>query len=204
LALKDYLRAAVRWQRSLFTQAPTTLIKNIALVAEHFRDHGLLLQDYVQAAAKNQPSLFVIPPATAIEHIEVVVEHFRGQGLALKDYLRAAVKKQPSLFASKPATIIGHINLIIDLHCQGLIAFPQQKDAPLGQPLKPLFHWLIMHPQYFTLADENYALRNVSAHISRDGHARSTFLTRARYQVEDELAAHLGHADLTKPVPKSA
>src|ERR1700693_6375804 len=77
---------------------------------------------------------------------------------ALKAYLAAAVR-QPQLFCRTAATIIRHIHCIIDMQRQGLLAFPGQEDAPAGQPLLPLFAFLVKNPSYMTLADDNYALR---------------------------------------------
>jgi hypothetical protein len=152
-------------------------------------------------AAVKQPPLFDMKPETIIGNIEGVTKRFACDGLTLKDYLHAAVK-QPSLFVLKPETLIGHVTLIIDLHRQGLVTFPGQDDAPSHQPLKPLFNWLVRNPAYFTLAADNFTLREVAARANGLPTSRTELLTRPRHHVERELAEHLGHDDLRTPIAK--
>jgi hypothetical protein len=193
------LRAAVK-QPSLFCRSPNTIEANIRGVAERFGGDGLALMEYLRTALK-QPSLFTQAPLTVTRHIEDVVARFASDSLKLRDYLQAAVKR-PQLFAQSPDTIIGHINLIIDLYHQGLVHFPGQENAPAHQPLKPLFDWLVGNPKFFSLGDDNFALREVSAHATGDGHSGGYLLTKSRYRVESDLAEHLGYADLRTPVSK--
>jgi hypothetical protein len=137
-------------------------------------------------------------PATVIANIESVAGRFEAEGLVVKDYLRAAIK-QPSLFTQAPETIIGHVNFIIDLHRQGPLRFSDEEER---QPA-PLFDWLVKNPQYFSLADDNFTLREVAARItSRSGAATATVLYKPRHRVESDLAKALGHPDLRAPVPK--
>jgi hypothetical protein len=197
LTLPDYLRAAIK-QAPLFYQSPATIIANIEGVANHFSAEGLTLPDYLHGAVR-QPSLFYQSPTTLIVNIEGVANHFAAEGLTLPDYLRAAVK-QPQLFNQSPATIIGHVNLIIDLHRQGLVTFPSR--MPLGQPLRPLFDFLINNPSFFVLADDNFVLREVAVRTTGQGYAGTTLLKHPRHRIESDLAEHLGHPDLRVPVPK--
>jgi hypothetical protein len=189
LTLPAYLRAAARHPQ-LFYQAPATLIANIEQVARHFAPHGLTLPEYLGAAVRH-PQLFYQAPATLVANIEEVARHFVPHGLALPDYLRAAVK-QPPLFASKPATVIRHVHLVIDMHAQGLVTFPGQKDAPPDQPLGPLFAFLVKLPLYFCLADDNYALRIRYAQVTGDLPRGAGLLTRPRSRIERDLARALG------------
>jgi hypothetical protein len=196
LAIHAYLRAAVK-QPSLFYQSPATIIANIENVAAHFHDHGLAIHAYFQAAVK-QPPLFYQSPATIIANIEGVANHFHAHGLAIHDYLRAAVK-QPSLFCRSPTTIIRHVILIINLHQQGFITFSSKADATQGQPLKPMFDFLVKNPLYLTLSDDNYALREAYARLTGKKFNGTYLLTRKRHHVEHEYAEALRLADWHQP-----
>jgi hypothetical protein len=199
LTISDHLRAAAKYPR-LFCQSPATIISNVEGVAGHFREQGLTLRDYLHAATR-QPPLFNLQPATVIANIEPVAKHFCEQGLTLPNYLQAAVK-QPSLFGQSPETIIGHVKLLIDLHRQGLVAFPGEDSSPFHLPLQPLFDFLVNKPEYFCLADDNFTLREISARVSRERPSGTALLRRPRYQVESNLAETLGQSDSRAPVPK--
>jgi len=189
LTLRSYL-LAVRTNLSLLTQVPATIIANVESAASHFREHGLNLHDYLRAVVK-QPCLFYQSPATIIANIEQVACHFRDHGLTLPDYLSAACR-YPALFAQAPATIIHHVKLIIELNRQGLVTFPGQEKAPPGRPLAPLFAFLVRNPIYFSLADDNFALRALYVHITGDRPSGTALLKRPRYRIEQDLARALG------------
>jgi hypothetical protein len=197
LNTSDYLRAAQK-HPSLFYQKPATIAGNITGVVEQFAADGLTLRNYLAAALK-QPQLFSLPPATVARNIMGVAEHFAADGLATPDYLKAAVKF-PSLFTQSPATIIGHVNLLIDLQRQGLISF--KDEAPPDQPLRPLFAYLVKNPKFFSLADENYTVREISTHVSGGRPNGTALFWPPRHKVESKLAEELGHSDLATPVPK--
>ncbi len=197
LNTRDYLRAAQK-NPALFYQRPTTIVGNITGAVEHFAADGLTLRDYLTAALK-QPQLFSQSPATITSNILGVTECFAADGLATRDYLKAAVKFPP-LFTQSPATIIGHVNMLIDLQRQGLISF--KDEAPPDQPLRPLFAYLVKNPKFFSLADENYTLREISARILGKHPNGTTLFWHPRHQVESDLAEALGHSDLDTPVPK--
>jgi hypothetical protein len=80
------------------------------------------------------------------------------------------------------------------MHRQGLLSFPGQADAPQGQPLRPLFGYLLRWPMYLTLSDDNYALRIEYARVTGDRPGGTTLLTRPRSRIERDLAAFLTHA----------
>jgi hypothetical protein len=199
LTIRDYLRAAVK-HPALFVQSPPTTIANIQTVAEHFREQGLTLRDYLHAALK-QPSHFSQAPATIISNVETVVDRFHAQGLTLRDYVQAALRR-PALFGQAPATIIGHVNQIIDLHRHGLARFPGEDSAPADQPLRPLFAFLVKRPLYFSLASDNFTLREIAAQVTGDRPRGAALLRRSRHQVERELTKALGHPDQHVPVPR--
>jgi hypothetical protein len=199
LTTGDYLKAALT-RPSLFSQSPATIAGNITGVVERFATDGLTTGDYLKAALK-QPQLFYQSPATLAGNITGVVERFAAKGLTTGDYLKAALK-QPQLFYQAPATVIGHVNLLIDLHRQGLVTFPGEANAPPGQPLVPLFAFLLKNPAYFSLADDNFTLREISARVTGERPTRAALIRRSRYQVESELAETLGQPDADAPVPK--
>jgi hypothetical protein len=199
LTTQAYIRAAVK-QPELFILSPAGIIANIEGVVEHFRDYGLTQRDYLRAAVLS-PTLFCQAPATISNNIETVATHFASDGLTLPEYLRAAVKR-PGLFYQSPDTIIGHVNQIIDLHRQGLVHFRGEENAPPDQPLRPMFDFLINKPDFFTLAADNFTLREISAHVTGERPTSTGLLRRARYRVESELSEALGHADQRVPVPK--
>jgi hypothetical protein len=185
LTLNDYLRAAVR-QPSLFCLSPATVIRRVEGVATHFQKHGLTPAAYVGAAVRN-PSLFYMTPDRLIANVEIVARHFRGNGLTLAEYLRAAVRL-PSLITLSPAGVIGNINRVIGLHRQGLVTFPGQAGAPPGQPLRPLFDFLVTRPDAFCLSDANYDLREEYVRVTGDRPAGAGLLTRPRSRIERDLA----------------
>lgn len=111
--------------------------------------------------------------------VEGGAKHFADDGLTLPDYLT-----------------------IIELHRQGLVAFPGQDNALPGGALAPMFRWLVKNPVYLTLADDNFILREVHARATGVRPANTSLLTRPRHRVEAETAAALGHDDLRRPVPK--
>jgi len=123
-----------------------------------------------------------------------VAGHFAKDGLPLAGYLRGALK-MPSLFASAPATIIRHVNCIIDMHLQGFLTFPGQEYATPQQPLLPLFTYLVKHPRFLILSDENYALRLAYARIPPAG---MSLLTQTRHRIERALRGTLD-GDLCRP-----
>jgi hypothetical protein len=92
--------------------------------------------------------------------------------------------------------------MLIDLHCQGLVHFPGEENAPPDQSLQPLFAFLIRNPVFFCLADDNYALRSISAHARGERSSGVQLIKRTRHRVEQELSQALGHDDLDAPVPK--
>ena len=185
--MADYLHAAAR-QPQILIQKPATLIGNVEGVVAHFALERLTVGHYLQAAVK-QPQLFYQSPGTLIGNIEGVVEHFAGDGLTISDYLLAAVT-HPPLFTMKPATIIAHFNLIESLQRQRLLAIDQGKPA--------LFAFALKHPIYLTLAEHNFQLREIAAHVTG-----STVSFRVpRKDVESRLAESLGQADLKTPASK--
>jgi hypothetical protein len=137
------------------------------------------------------PSLFSRRPATLIANIEHMAAYFSEQGLPPADYLRAAVK-HPYLIGRSPATLIRHAGHVIDMHRQDLLTFPGQAAAPPGQPLRPLFAFLLRWPMYLTLSDDNYALRIRYAQVTGDRPAGTELLNRPRSRIERDLARALG------------
>lgn len=197
LNTRDYLSAAQK-NPALFYQKPETIAGNMTGVVAQFATEGLTLRHYLSAALKH-PQLFSVPPATVSSNILGVTDHFAADGLPTRDYLRAALK-QPQLFSQSPATIIGHVNMIIDLQRQGLVSF--KDEAQPDQPLRPLFAFLVNNPKFFSLASENYTVREISAHYSGYRPNGSSLFWRPRHQVESELTEALGHCDQDTPVPK--
>jgi hypothetical protein len=184
LTLADYLRAAIR-QPILFSTTPATVIRRIEAVPAHFQELGLTLPAYLRAAVR-YPPLFYQSPDRLIANVEAVVQHFRRDGLTLANYLRAAVR-HPALLGSPPF-IIRNINRVIDLHQQGLLTFPGQAGAPPGQPLRPLFDFLVKRPDTFCLSLANYALREEYVRVTGDRPAGAGLLTRSRSRIEQDLA----------------
>lgn len=197
LNTSDYLKAAQK-HPPLFYQKPATSAANITGLVDHFAADGLTLRNYLTAALK-QPQLFSQSPATIARNITGVAEHFAADGLTVRDYLTAALKQQ-QLFTLSPATVIGHVNLMIDLQRQGLISF--KDEAPPDQPLRPLFAYLVRNPKFFCLADENYTVREISAHVSGSRPNGTALFWPPRHKVESKLAEELGHSDQATPVPK--
>ncbi len=199
LTAAEYLHAALE-KPSLFGVTAATVAGNVTGVVERFAADGLTTRDYLRAT-KKKPQLFYQSPATITRNITGVAEHFAADGLTTRDYLRAALK-QPQLFYQTPATIIGHINLIIDLHRQGMLRFPGEESAPPHQRLRPLFAFLVQNPMYLTLADDNFTLREISAHVTGQQPSGAGLLAVPRRRVESELTEALGHSHADAPVAK--
>ena len=196
LTLSDYLEATKK-HAALFVMNPKTIVENVRLVVDHFSADGLSQHDYLQAALK-QPQLFVQKPATIIRNIEEVVNRFSADGLSQHDYLQAALK-QPRLFAQKSETIIGHVNLLTRLCTAGILTVRRTSDEKPSNAA--VLRFMVNTPQYFSLADDNFALREIYARVLNVSPSPS-LLRKPRGQVENELALALGHADLKEPVPK--
>jgi hypothetical protein len=155
-------------------------------------------EGYLRATAK-QPSLFSMKPATVIGNIEDVAEHFKADGLTREAYLRVALK-HPPLFVMKPGTIIGHVNLATELQRKGVVALPESPRAPPSET-RSVLNLMLNNPKLFTLANENYAVREIHARLV-DNKRINVSLNITRNVIEAELAQSLGHADQTRPVPK--
>ena len=197
LTTGDYLKAVLQ-QPSLFFMSPATVAANITGVVERFAADGLKTGDYLKAALK-RPRLFSQSPTTITSNITGVAEHFATDGLTRGEYLKAALK-QPQLFSHAPGTVIGHVNMLINLHRQGLVTFPAQPDQ--NQSLRPVFEFLVKNPVFFSLASDNFTLREISARGTGEQTRGTTLLRRPRHQVESDLAGSLGHSDQKAPVPK--
>jgi hypothetical protein len=185
LTLKDYLKATRR-QPVLFSMKPATVIRRVENVAAHFQEHGLTLPAYVRAAVR-YPGLFYMSPERLIANVEGVTRHFCGQGLTLDAYLRAAVR-HANLILRPPASVIRNINRVIRLQEQGLVTFRGRAAAPPGQPLRPLFDFLVKRPDVFCLSAANYALREEYARVTGDRPGGAALLTRPRSRIERDLA----------------
>jgi hypothetical protein len=197
LTRSDYLRAAIK-QPSVFTHTSETIIANVEGVLEHFAADGLTRSDYLRAAIK-QPSLLCQRPETIICHIERVAAHFAPSGLTRGDYLKAAIK-QPSLFSQNAETIIGHVNLVEELHRKGLLPLPNSTRGPPSK-MSPVLAFMVNEPSLLTLADDNFALREIAAHVTETP-PTTALLRRTRSEVEHELSKALGHDDLNEAIPK--
>ena len=145
-----------------------------------------------------RPQLFIQKPSTIQSNLEAVARHFGRDGLTLPAYLLAAVR-QPSLFYMRPATVIRHVEKVIAMQHEGLVAFTVQELARPELPLYPLLAFLVKSPQYFCLADDNYALRVEYARVTGDRPGGVALLTRPRSRIERDLAQALG-----KPSPPHA
>src|SRR5579875_2401 len=206
LTADAYLKAAVK-RPSLFLQTPWTSAGNITDLVQRFAAEGLTDRDYLRAALR-QPSLFTMSPETAEHNIRAVAEYFRSDGMAVSRYLKAALK-QPQLFCHSPATIIRHIDAVMDLADRRLF-FPAKRRAgreaavPDGNSLRAsVIDFLLGNPVILTLADDNFTLREISAHVIDERPSGPAFLQYPRHKVEAELAGALGHADQNAPVPKA-
>jgi hypothetical protein len=197
LTRKAYIQAAIK-QPPLFAMNSRTIIGNIERVAEHFSADGLTRKVYIQVVVR-QPSLFSMKPDTVISHLEGVTDYFAANGLTRKAYIQAAIK-QPPLFAMNPETVIGHVNLLTDLNRRGLLDLPESTRGP-PRDARPVLTFMLKEPVYFCLADDNFALRELHAHIVNSTSSPS-LLRRTRRQIEDELAESLGHRDRNEPISK--
>ncbi len=68
------------------------------------------------------------------------------------------------------------------------MTFPGQEGAPPLLPLRPLFACLVKNPVYFTLSDDNYALRLHYVRTTGRRPSGTVLLSRKRWQIEQELA----------------
>lgn len=80
--------------------------------------------------------------------------------------------------------------------------FPGEESVPPHQPLRPLFVFLVNSPAYFCLADANFTLREISAHVAGERATGTALLRRPRQDVEQELRERLGQPDADMPVAK--
>ncbi len=74
------------------------------------------------------------------------------------------------------------------MHRRGLVTFPGQEDAPPGQPLRPLFAFLVKNPIFMTLSDDNYALRLEYVRATGLRPSGTVLLRRKRWQIEQDMA----------------
>jgi hypothetical protein len=201
------VRAALKKQQ-LFYQSPETIAANITGVVDRFAGDGLTTRDYVRAALK-QPPLFCQKPETIAANITGVVDRFAGDGLTRKDYLSAALK-QPPLFYQSPQTIARHIDIVIGFAESGIFTPPRPRRANTtaiaaagrDHHRAAAIAFLITHPHFLCLADDNLGLREVHHHLA-SGPNNSRFFTVTRHSVERDLMEHLGHGDPEQPVPVS-
>jgi hypothetical protein len=75
------------------------------------------------------------------------------------------------------------------------VSFPGQESASPDKSLKPLFDWLVKYPAYFSLADENYALRIEYVRVTGDRPGGAALLRRPRSRIERDLAAFLARSE---------
>src|SRR5262249_36555030 len=74
------------------------------------------------------------------------------------------------------------------LQQQGFVTFPDQAEAPPGQPLRPLFDFLVKRPDAFCKSADNYALREQYVLVTGDRPSGTGLLTRPRSRIERDLA----------------
>ncbi len=207
LTTAAYLKAAIK-KPSLFIQTPWTLTGNITDLVQRFAEEGLTDRAYLRVALMH-PSLFTSSPETVEHNIRAVVERFRGEGMTPSQYLNAALR-MPTLFVLSPATVIGHIDAVMDLADRRIFVPPKrgsrrEPTATNGNPLHAgVIDFLLRNPVIMTLADDNFTLRDISAHVTGEGPSGPAFLQYPRHKVEAQLANALGHADQNAPVPKAS
>lgn len=203
LTRDDYIKAVCK-QPSNLAQSPETLADNIIGVVEQFKADGLTTHDYLKAALK-QPSLFATRPETVAAHITGVVERFEADGMTTRTYLKAALQ-HPALFVQNAETIVRHIDAVMDFAERGIFRPPaprqihRRMERSHESMRANVINFLLQQPALMSLADDNYALREVHHHMA-DGPTDGQFLQRSRYRVEHDLMGHLGHDDPRTPVP---
>ena len=206
LTMDDYLKTIPR-QPANIGQSPESLADNIIGVVERFEADGLTMSNYLKAALK-QPSLFATRPETVAAHITGVVERFEADGMTTRAYLKAALQ-HPALFTQKAETVARHIDAVMDFAERGIFRppAPRRNGRRVERSQESMranaIDFLLKQPALMSLADDNYALREVHQRMT-DGPTGPQFLQRARYSVEHGLMGYLGHDAPVDPVPNGS